>query len=159
MSEPPSIARFSLGTSMCLALVIGPKGRAIWTFPICGPKRPREHSPGFTLGNSRTRISPEGAARCGENRLRTFEPDPVRIRSPFRVKRLFWLTQGEPWAKLSCPFGADPTGHMTGAEQIRNPGLSTRPLRGRFPRVNPGLSSKRPRRVVTIYDAILASRK
>jgi hypothetical protein len=68
---------------------------------------------GFTLGNSPTRISPEGASRCGENRLRTFEPDSVRISSPFiRAKRFFRLTPGKPWAglKLSCPFRANPSG-------------------------------------------------
>ena len=54
-----------------------------------------------------TRISPEGAAKCGENRLR-----------PFRAKRLFRLTQGKPWAKLSCPSGAAPSGRMTGAKHI-----------------------------------------
>jgi hypothetical protein len=88
-------------------------------FPIRGPKWPREHSPGFTLGNSPTRISPEGAAGCGENRLRTFEPDRLRMDDPFRAKRLFWLTQGKPWAKLSCPFGAGPSGHMTGPRHLR----------------------------------------
>jgi hypothetical protein len=35
-----------------------------------------------------------------------------------RAKRLFWLTQGEPWAKLSCPFGAEPSGRITDAKQI-----------------------------------------
>jgi hypothetical protein len=67
---------------------------------------------------SPTRISPEGATRYGENRFRTLEPDRVRISSPFRAKRLFRLTQGKPWAKLSCPFGAGPSGRMTGAKHI-----------------------------------------
>jgi hypothetical protein len=52
-----------------------------------------------------TRISPEGAIGYGEKRLPTFESDRVRSTSPFRAKRLFRLTQGEPWAKLSCPSG------------------------------------------------------
>ena len=52
-----------------------------------------------------THISPEGAIRYGENRLRTFEPDRVRISSPFRAKRFYRLTQGKPWAKLSCRSG------------------------------------------------------
>ena len=44
-----------------------------------------------------------GTARIGSaflNRL------VCSILSPFRAKRLFRLTQGKPWAKLSCPFGA-----------------------------------------------------
>ena len=55
-----------------------------------------------------TRICPEGAARYG-----------VRISSPFRAKRFSGLTQGKPWAKLSCPYGAGPSGCMTGAKHIR----------------------------------------
>jgi hypothetical protein len=43
---------------------------------------------------------------CGQNRLGTFELDRRRLPSPFRAKRLFCLTQGKPWAKFSCPFGA-----------------------------------------------------
>jgi hypothetical protein len=68
-----------------------------------------------------TRIGPEGATRSGENRVQTFEPDCVRVSSPFRAKRLFWLTQGKPWAKLSCPFGAGPSGRVTGAKHT--PGI------------------------------------
>jgi hypothetical protein len=71
-----------------------------------------------------TRISPEGATRYGENRLQTFEPDRVRVSSPFRAKHLFRLTQGKPWANLSCPFEAGPSGPMTGAKHIENAGLS-----------------------------------
>jgi hypothetical protein len=43
-----------------------------------------------------TRISPEGATRYGDNRLGTFEPDRVRISSPFsfRAKRLFSTNPG-----------------------------------------------------------------
>jgi hypothetical protein len=69
-----------------------------------------------------TRISPEGAIRYGEDRLRTVEPDRVRISSSFRAKCLYRLTQGKPWAKLSCPSGADPSGRMTSAEHMRSLG-------------------------------------
>jgi hypothetical protein len=69
---------------------------------------------GLPWVNSPTGVSPEGAGRYSENRLRTFEPDRVRISSPFsfRAKRLFRVTQGKPWAKLSCPFGAGPSGRF-----------------------------------------------
>jgi hypothetical protein len=87
-------------------------------FPIRGPKWPRKHSPGFTLGNSPGRIGPEGATRYVENRLQTFELDRRRISGPYRAKRLYGLTQGKPWAKLSCPCGAGPSGCMSGAKQI-----------------------------------------
>jgi len=60
------------------------------------------------------RISPEGATR-----YRTFAPDRVNVSSPFRAKRLFWLTQGKPWAKLSCPFGAEPSGRITDANRFK----------------------------------------
>jgi hypothetical protein len=59
-------------------------------------------------------MSPEGAGRYGGNRLRTYGLDRVHS-SPFRAKRLFRLTQGKPWAKFSCPFGA---GRLTDAKQI-----------------------------------------
>ena len=61
-------------------------------------------------------IGPEGATRPGENRLRTFEPHRVCSSCPFRAKRLFRLTQGKPWAKVSCPFGAGLSGRRTGAK-------------------------------------------
>jgi hypothetical protein len=35
---------------MCFALVIRSEEPVIWTFPICGPKWRKKHSPGFTLG-------------------------------------------------------------------------------------------------------------
>jgi hypothetical protein len=65
-------------------------------------------------------MSPEGAGKYGGNRLRTSELDRVRISSPFsfRAKRLFRLTQGKSWAKLSCPFGAGPSGRKTDAKHI-----------------------------------------
>jgi hypothetical protein len=63
-----------------------------------------------------TGMSPEGADKYGENRLRTFEPDRVRISSLFRAKAYFRLTQGKPWAVLSCPFGAAPSG-----QEFRSP--------------------------------------
>ena len=71
------------------------------------------------MGNSPSRISPEGVTRYGDNRLRTFEPDRVRNSSPFRAKRLFRLTQGKPWAKLSCPFGEGPWGRIIGDKYMR----------------------------------------
>jgi hypothetical protein len=33
------------------------------------------------------------------------------------ARSLVRLTQGKPWAKLSCPFGAGPSGRMAGAKQ------------------------------------------
>jgi hypothetical protein len=56
--------------------------------PICGPKWPKKHSPGFYPVNSPTGMSPEGVGKYGVNRLRTSELDRVRISSPFRAKRL-----------------------------------------------------------------------
>jgi hypothetical protein len=53
--------------------------------------------------------------------------------SVFSVIRLDRLTQGKPWAKLSCPFGAGPSGRMTGAKHIFSRCLdrkSHRPDRG-----------------------------
>jgi hypothetical protein len=44
--------RLKFTACMCLARAIR---------PIRGPKWPKECSPGFTLGSSSTRISPEGA--------------------------------------------------------------------------------------------------
>jgi hypothetical protein len=41
------------------------------------------------------------------------------LAGPFRAKRLFPLTLGKPWAKLYCPFGAGPSGHKAGANQIQ----------------------------------------
>jgi hypothetical protein len=65
-----------------------------------------------------TRISSEGTTRHGDKQLGTFEPDRVRISSPFGARRLYHLTQGKPWAKLSCPFGAGLSGRVTGAKRI-----------------------------------------
>jgi hypothetical protein len=70
---------------------------------------------GLPWVDSPTGMSPEGAGRYGGNRLRTYGLDRVHS-SPFRAKRLFRLTQGKPWAKFSCPFGA---GRLTDAKQIR----------------------------------------
>jgi hypothetical protein len=75
---------------------------------------------GLPWVNSPTGVSPEGVVRCGGNRLQTFEPDRVRISSPFRAQRLFRVTQGKPWAKLSCPFGAGPSGRMKEMELCRS---------------------------------------
>ena len=66
-----------------------------------------------------TGMGHEGAGSDGGNRLRTFDPDRVHVSSPFRAKRLFWLTQGKPWAKLSCPFGAWPSGCPIGARHTQ----------------------------------------
>jgi hypothetical protein len=82
---------------------------------------PRKHSPGFTLGNYPPRLAlkgPSGTARIGSEALNL---DRVRISSPFsfRAKRLFRLTQGETWAKLSCRFRACPSRRMTDAKHIK----------------------------------------
>jgi hypothetical protein len=66
---------------------MGPEG--VWTLLIRGPKRPRVHSPGFTL-------------------------DLV-----FGPKGQESLAQGKLWAKLSSPFGAGSSGRRSGAKQIR----------------------------------------
>jgi hypothetical protein len=73
---------------VCMRLrpIIMSEGDVIW-LPIRGPKWPGKLSPGFTLGNSPTRISPEGATRRGESRLRTFASDRVRISCPFWAVR------------------------------------------------------------------------
>jgi hypothetical protein len=89
---------------------------------VCGPKGHESIAQGLPWVIHPNRISPEGATRYGENRPRTFEPDRVRISSPFRAKRFFWLTQGKPWAKLSCPFGAEPSGRITDAKQTQSLG-------------------------------------
>jgi hypothetical protein len=60
---------------------------------------------GLSWVSSPRGMSPEGAGRYGENRLRALEPDRVHLSNPFRANRLFRLTQGKPSAKLSCPFG------------------------------------------------------
>jgi hypothetical protein len=62
----------------------------------CGPKWPKERSPGSTLGSSPLPNSPEaeGAMRYGDNRLGNFEPDRVHISNPFRAKRLFSTNPG-----------------------------------------------------------------
>jgi hypothetical protein len=164
-----------------------PRLPATWRYPrrffggprSCGPeglalKRPREHSPRFTLGNSPARISPEGATRHGENRLRTFEPDRMRISSPFRAKRLFRVTQGKPWYVFSadymarrrqdslaqglpwvsqqnvlCPEGAGGTDMCMWSDLERILAVPNGPFRaycggGNSPRVNPGLSFLAP---------------
>jgi hypothetical protein len=47
----------------------------------------------------------ELTSRYGENRLRTFEPDRVRITSSFRAKRIFRLTQVNPGLSFLAPPG------------------------------------------------------
>jgi hypothetical protein len=90
-------------------------------------------------------MSPEGAGGYGGNRLRTYGLDRVHS-SPFRAKRLFRLTQGKPWAKFSCPFGA---GRLTDAKQIPPLYLYGKCKRPRF--TYPPEEAKR--------DALLTSRK
>jgi hypothetical protein len=84
------------------------RASAVWTFGEghfgefspgrsdgqCGPKWPKKRSPGFTLGRSPHPNCPEGAMRYRDNRLGTFEPDRVRVSSPFRAKRLFLTNPG-----------------------------------------------------------------
>jgi len=50
------------------------------------------------------RISPEGAT-SGGNWLRTFEPDRVRISSPFRAKRNIGLPRVNPGLSSLAPSG------------------------------------------------------
>jgi hypothetical protein len=103
----------ALRACICLASSIRHEGLGE-TFESAGPKRPKEHSPGFTPGlpwvSPPTGISPEGAARYCENRLRTFAPDRGRVLAPSGRNVYFTPTQGKPWAKLSCPFRAGPFG-------------------------------------------------
>src|ERR1700722_4479760 len=74
------------------------------------PEGARKLSPGFTLGNFPTRISPEGATRYDRESPPNLLIGSRPASGPFRAKRLFPLTEGKPWAKLSCPFGAGPAG-------------------------------------------------
>ena len=105
-----------------MAKKTGLGGRTEFTLGLVfGPKGQEKHSPGFTLGNCPHPNCPEGATRYVDNRVQTFEPDRRRISGPFRAKRLSGLTQGKPWAKLSCPYGAGPSGCMTGAKHIPLP--------------------------------------
>jgi hypothetical protein len=59
---------------------------------------------------------PPGAARIGSEPLNRVA---CSSSCPLRAKRLFRLTQGKPWAKLSCPFGAGPSGRRTGANTYK----------------------------------------
>jgi hypothetical protein len=68
---------------------------------VFGPKAQESIAQGLPWVIPLTQISPEGATRYGENWLRTFEPDSVRI---------------------SSPFGAGPSGRMTGAKHLRSSG-------------------------------------
>jgi hypothetical protein len=99
-------------------------GTLFWSFQSVARSGQESIAQGLPWVNSPTGVSPEGADRCGGSRLRTFEQDRVCISSPFRAKHVFRITQGKPWAKLSCPFGAGPSGCMTDAKHTRNPGLS-----------------------------------
>jgi hypothetical protein len=80
-----------------------------WVF---GPKGHGRIAQGLPWVIAPIRISPEGATSFGKNRIRIVKPHCVGISSPFRAKRLYRLTQGKPWAKLSYPFGAGPLGRV-----------------------------------------------
>jgi hypothetical protein len=65
---------------------------------IYAPKVAIGLSPGFqpvsTLGSSPAGISPEGATRHGEKRLRTLPTDRVAFSSPFRAKHVLLANPG-----------------------------------------------------------------
>ena len=44
-----------------------------------------------------------GGRQVRENPFRTLNRIECAFYSPFRAERLFWLTQGKPWAKLFRP--------------------------------------------------------
>ncbi len=57
-------------------------------------------------------------------------PPEVALKGPPVTAR---LTQGKPWAKPSCPFGAGPSGRTNDAKQLNpglNPGLNPSDLSG-----------------------------
>ncbi len=88
-----------------------------------GPKWPRKHGPGFTLGNLHppelALKGPPGTARIGS------EPSN-RTASAFLAPSgrnvYLALPRVNPGLKFSCPFGAGPSGCMTDAKQILVPG-------------------------------------
>jgi hypothetical protein len=94
---------------------------AIGAFQSVARSGQKSIAQGLPWVNSPMAMSPEGAGRYGGNRLRTSERYRVQISSPFRAKPYFRPTQGKPWAKLSCPFGAGPLGTTT-ALNTYNPG-------------------------------------
>jgi len=98
---------------------------------ILGPKGQESIAQGLPWVIAPTRICPEGATRYVENRLQTFEPERRRISGPYRAKRLSGLTQGKPWAKLSCPYGAGPSGCMTSAKHIQTLGYAFLAIRAK----------------------------
>jgi hypothetical protein len=104
---------------MCLAPVIRRRALQFGGFQSVARSGQKSIAQGLPWVNSPGGMSFEGAGRHSENRLQAFEPDRVHISSPFRADRLFRLTQGKPWAKLSCPFGACPPGRMIGANHLR----------------------------------------
>jgi hypothetical protein len=105
-------APYRIGAHTCTNHTV-PYGTALWVGAVPGTsclatislslraKRPRASHQvsayGVSLGNPPNRISPEGLTKYGTNRLRTFEPDRMRISSPFREKPLFRLTRGKPY--------------------------------------------------------------
>jgi hypothetical protein len=78
------------------------------------PEGARELSRGFALGKLPLSKTPpcRGGGRESANQpfIMMFFDDRVRNSSPFRAWRCNTKTQGKPWAKLSCPFGAQPIG-------------------------------------------------
>jgi hypothetical protein len=107
---------------MCLAPVIRRSTLPFGDFQSVARSGQKSIAQGLPWVSSPRGMSPEGAGRYGENRLRAFQPDRLHISSPFRANRLFRLTQGKPWAELSCPFGVGPAGRMTIANHIRAAG-------------------------------------
>jgi hypothetical protein len=76
------------------------------------PKWARELSPGFTRVYPGL-CSPLALALKGPSGAAKIGPEPLSessahssLASPFRAERLFWLTQGKPWAMLFRPLWA-----------------------------------------------------
>jgi len=77
-----------------------------------GPKGQGNLAQGLPWVSQKNVFSPEGALRrechnCGQRNVLAVPSGPLRASS------LGNLTQGRPWAKLSCPFGAGPSVRMT----------------------------------------------
>src|SRR5271154_6641178 len=62
---------------------------------------------------------PLGSARIGSESLNWIA---CAVLAPSGRNVLCRLTQGKPWAKLSCPCGAGASGRMTAAKHILHPG-------------------------------------
>jgi hypothetical protein len=83
---------------MCLAPVIRRRALQFGGFQSVARSGQKSIARGLPWVNSPGGMSPEGAGRYSENRLRAFEPDRVHI---------------------SSPFGACPPGRMIGANHLR----------------------------------------